>query len=158
VVSGQIHAPAALLREKGKWYSLDRSLIGLQSQSGRSAEEKRKCMSYRESNPGRPTRSIATIHRDCNGSDYRKDSDTETINVSPPRRVRYGLHGGVAMGGGGILWAVSCARQRGEVWHGSSVVQSHNIIKECVYIYRAISWFTVSSWPCVNSFTSAGML
>jgi hypothetical protein len=39
-VSGQFHAPAALLQEKSPWYPLDRRLGGPQSHSGRSGEEK----------------------------------------------------------------------------------------------------------------------
>jgi hypothetical protein len=39
-VSGQLHAPAALLPGKEPWYPLDRRLGGAQSRSGRGAEEK----------------------------------------------------------------------------------------------------------------------
>jgi hypothetical protein len=39
-VSGQLHAPAALLPRKGPWYPLDRKLGGSQSRSGRGGEEK----------------------------------------------------------------------------------------------------------------------
>jgi hypothetical protein len=39
-VSGQLHAPAALLPRKDPWYPLDRRLGGPQSRSGRGGEEK----------------------------------------------------------------------------------------------------------------------
>jgi hypothetical protein len=39
-VSGQLHAPAALLQGKRPWYPLDRSLGGPQGRSGRGGEEK----------------------------------------------------------------------------------------------------------------------
>jgi hypothetical protein len=39
-VSGQLHAPAALLQVKSPWYPLDRRLGGPQSRSGRGVEEK----------------------------------------------------------------------------------------------------------------------
>jgi hypothetical protein len=39
-VSGQLHAPAALLPGKEPLYPLDRRLGGTQSRSGRSGEEK----------------------------------------------------------------------------------------------------------------------
>jgi hypothetical protein len=39
-VSGQLHAPAALPREKSPWYPLDRRLGGPQSRTGCGGEEK----------------------------------------------------------------------------------------------------------------------
>jgi hypothetical protein len=39
-VSGQLHAPAALLRRKSPWYPLDRKLGGPQSRSGHSGKAK----------------------------------------------------------------------------------------------------------------------
>jgi hypothetical protein len=39
--SGQLHAPAALLRERAPLYPLDRRLDGTQSRSGRGCEEKK---------------------------------------------------------------------------------------------------------------------
>jgi hypothetical protein len=39
-MSGQLHAPAALLPRKNIWYPLDRRLGGTQSRSGRGGEEK----------------------------------------------------------------------------------------------------------------------
>jgi hypothetical protein len=39
-VSGQLHAPAALLPRKSPWYPLDMRLGGPQSRSGRGGEEK----------------------------------------------------------------------------------------------------------------------
>jgi hypothetical protein len=39
-VSGQLHAPAALLPGKKPWYPLDARLGGPQSMSGRGGEEK----------------------------------------------------------------------------------------------------------------------
>jgi hypothetical protein len=39
-VSGQLHAPAALLQGMSPWYPLDRRLGGPQSRSGRGGEEK----------------------------------------------------------------------------------------------------------------------
>jgi len=39
-VSGQLHAPAALLLGNSPWYPLDRRLGGPQSQSGHGVEEK----------------------------------------------------------------------------------------------------------------------
>jgi hypothetical protein len=39
-VSGQLHAPAALPKEKSPWYPLDRRLGGPQRRSGRGGEEK----------------------------------------------------------------------------------------------------------------------
>jgi len=50
-VSGQLHAPVALIPRKEPQYSLDRRLGGLQSRLGRGAEEK---IPYRKSNPDRP--------------------------------------------------------------------------------------------------------
>jgi hypothetical protein len=38
-VSSQLHAPAALLQRKSRWYPLDRRLGGPQSRSGRGGEE-----------------------------------------------------------------------------------------------------------------------
>jgi hypothetical protein len=42
-VSGQLHAPTALLPGKEPWYPLDRGLGGPQSRSGRGGEEKNSC-------------------------------------------------------------------------------------------------------------------
>jgi hypothetical protein len=39
-VNGQLHAPAALPRDKSPWYALDRRLGGHQSRSGRCGEKK----------------------------------------------------------------------------------------------------------------------
>jgi len=39
-VSGQLHAPAALLPAKGPWYPLDRRMGGPQSRSEHGGEEK----------------------------------------------------------------------------------------------------------------------
>jgi hypothetical protein len=61
-VSGQIHAPAALPLGKEPPVPLDR-LGGLQNRSGTSGEETNPCI-YRESNPGRPSRSVITILTD----------------------------------------------------------------------------------------------
>jgi hypothetical protein len=56
-VSGQLHASAALPQ-----YPFDRKLRGPQSSSERSGEEKKSLQSpCRESNPGRPARSLVTI-------------------------------------------------------------------------------------------------
>jgi hypothetical protein len=52
-VSGQLHAPAALLPGKEPCYPLDRRLGGPQSSSGRGGEEKNSQHS-RESNPRTP--------------------------------------------------------------------------------------------------------
>jgi hypothetical protein len=38
-VSGQFHAPAALLQRKSPWYPLARRLDGPQNRSGRGGEE-----------------------------------------------------------------------------------------------------------------------
>jgi hypothetical protein len=59
-VSGQFHAPAALPLGKILWYSLVRWLGGTQSRS-ESGGEKKKPNSRRESNPGRPARSLVTV-------------------------------------------------------------------------------------------------
>jgi len=48
------------LREQSPRYSFDRKLVGAQSQSGRGGEEKKNPCPYRESNPGRPARSLVT--------------------------------------------------------------------------------------------------
>jgi len=57
-MSGQLHAPAALLRGKWTRYLLDRRVGGLQSQSGRC--EERIPAPCRESNPCIPARSLVT--------------------------------------------------------------------------------------------------
>jgi hypothetical protein len=57
-VSSQLHAPAALSISKDTRYALYRRLGGAQSQSG---EEKNNPSPYRESNPGLPTCSLASV-------------------------------------------------------------------------------------------------
>jgi hypothetical protein len=52
-VSGQLHAPAAFLKEKSSWYPLDKRLGGPQSRSGRGGEEKNS-QPLPESNPRTP--------------------------------------------------------------------------------------------------------
>jgi hypothetical protein len=49
-VSGQLHAPTALLRVKSPRYPLDRRLGGPQSRSGRGSEEKKIPNLCRDSN------------------------------------------------------------------------------------------------------------
>jgi hypothetical protein len=61
-VSGQFHAPAALLPRKDFWYSLARRLVGSQSQSELCDEKKNIPSSpFRELNCGRSGRSLLTI-------------------------------------------------------------------------------------------------
>jgi hypothetical protein len=54
-VSGQLHAQSALSPGKSHWYPSDRRLDGPKTQVGRDGEKKR------ESNPGRPDRSIVSV-------------------------------------------------------------------------------------------------
>jgi hypothetical protein len=60
-VSGQLHAPATLLPGKKPRHPLDRRLGGSQSRSGRGGEEKNSPFPCKESNPGRPARSVVIV-------------------------------------------------------------------------------------------------
>jgi hypothetical protein len=61
-ISGQLHALAALPRDKSPPYTLDRRLYGPQSRSGRGGEEnKSHHCPCRESNPDHPVPSLVSV-------------------------------------------------------------------------------------------------
>jgi hypothetical protein len=59
-VGGQLHAPAAVLRDKSTRYPWNRRRDRPQSRSESGSEEKKSCH-YRESNRGRPAHSLVTV-------------------------------------------------------------------------------------------------
>lgn len=79
---------------------------------------------------------------------------SRAIDASPPRRESTLSDEGLRMRGAVELWAAPDCGARSDLLVRSFVYQ-HNILKECVLTYRAISWFTVISCPFVNSFASA---
>jgi hypothetical protein len=62
-LSGQLHAPAALIPGRIPCYPLDMRLVEPQSRSGRGDKEKKRCR-CRKSNPGSTDRSLFTILKD----------------------------------------------------------------------------------------------
>jgi hypothetical protein len=64
-LSGQLHAPAALLPGKEPLVPIDRRLSGLQNRSGRGGEEKNSEPCW-DSNPDHPiVRPVVSHYTDC---------------------------------------------------------------------------------------------
>jgi len=78
-VNGWLDVPAALLRGKqlpSPPYWMNKRLYELRSRSERRGEEENNPLPYRESNPGRPTRSlvITLIYSGCNNLTYLRST------------------------------------------------------------------------------------
>jgi hypothetical protein len=96
-MSGEFYAPATVSPGIKLRYSLHRRLGGPQSRNGRSGEEK-NFHSCRESNPGRPERSLVTILAELSRLPstmvhYQAVHLIHVVRIHSTRQESYSFHG-----------------------------------------------------------------